>query len=258
MHIMKLQEKYFDYIKYGTKEYEIRLYDEKRKKIKIGEYIEFQKEPLKKEKIIYEVEDLLFFNSFNELVNFIDIKHLASSSEKTSDLLDSLNSFYSLEEQNKYGVVAIKLKKNSNFVIEKNHLSVVNIKDKIFDNIRDNYSNFDKWYYKLSNSDTECYFTRNNDVITSLLILKINEIDSEQIDKKNVLKIRTINVLDTCKGIGKEYLKIADDIAVSNNIGIIYCTCKKNNNTFINFIEKNNYVLYKEFNDEYVYIKEIK
>lgn len=46
MHLMKLQEKYFDYIKYGTKQYEVRLNDEKRKKIKKGDLIEFSKEPL--------------------------------------------------------------------------------------------------------------------------------------------------------------------------------------------------------------------
>ena len=41
---MKLKEQYFNYIRYGTKEYEIRLNDEKRKNIKSGDFIEFQKE----------------------------------------------------------------------------------------------------------------------------------------------------------------------------------------------------------------------
>ena len=35
IHEMKLQEEYFNYIKNGTKRIELRLLDEKRKKIKI-------------------------------------------------------------------------------------------------------------------------------------------------------------------------------------------------------------------------------
>ena len=44
-HILKLQPKYFDYINNGTKRIELRLYDEKRQKIAIGDTIIFQKEP---------------------------------------------------------------------------------------------------------------------------------------------------------------------------------------------------------------------
>ena len=42
-HEMKLQPKYFDYILNGTKRIEIRLNDEKRKKIKLGDKIKFLK-----------------------------------------------------------------------------------------------------------------------------------------------------------------------------------------------------------------------
>ena len=44
-HILKLKPKYFNYINRGTKRIELRLYDEKRKKINIGDTIIFQKEP---------------------------------------------------------------------------------------------------------------------------------------------------------------------------------------------------------------------
>lgn len=112
MHVMKLQEKYFNYIKYGTKEFEIRLNDEKRQNIKIGDLIEFQKEPLKEEKVICEVDDLLYFNDFEELIDNIDIKYLTSLDDDKEMLLNLLNTFYTKEEQDKFGVVAIKLKKN--------------------------------------------------------------------------------------------------------------------------------------------------
>ncbi|MBR2741341.1 hypothetical protein IKD98_01090 [Candidatus Saccharibacteria bacterium] len=40
-HEMGLQSKYFDYIKNGTKRIELRLFDEKRRQINIGDTIEF-------------------------------------------------------------------------------------------------------------------------------------------------------------------------------------------------------------------------
>ena len=42
---MKLRPKYYDFILNGTKRIEIRLNDEKRKDIKIGDKIKFYKEP---------------------------------------------------------------------------------------------------------------------------------------------------------------------------------------------------------------------
>ena len=43
LHKMKLKESPFERIKNGTKTIEFRLYDEKRKQIKIGDKIEFSK-----------------------------------------------------------------------------------------------------------------------------------------------------------------------------------------------------------------------
>jgi ASC-1-like (ASCH) protein len=40
-HILKLKPKYFNYINKGTKIIELRLYDEKRQKISIGDTIIF-------------------------------------------------------------------------------------------------------------------------------------------------------------------------------------------------------------------------
>ena len=71
IHVMQLQDRYFDYIKYGTKEYEIRLNDEKRKSIKKGDFIEFQKEPSLEEKMIVNVDDMIYFDSFYELLHNI-------------------------------------------------------------------------------------------------------------------------------------------------------------------------------------------
>ena len=41
-HELKLQPNFFNYVKYGTKRIELRLYDEKRQKINIGDTIIFR------------------------------------------------------------------------------------------------------------------------------------------------------------------------------------------------------------------------
>ena len=109
IHEMKLQPEYYDYILNGTKRIEIRLYDEKRQKIKIGDTIKFLKEPELNESFEVKVVDLLRYNSFEEMFNYYDISVLADNSMTKEELLSVLEQFYSKEEQEKYGVLGIKI-----------------------------------------------------------------------------------------------------------------------------------------------------
>ena len=99
IHIMKLKDKYFDCIKYGKKSYEICLNDEKRRKIKIGDFIEFQKEPYLEDKIIVRVDDLLYYSNFNALLNDLNIELLAPYSISIEKFSINLESFYPIEKQ---------------------------------------------------------------------------------------------------------------------------------------------------------------
>ena len=88
-HKMKLQPKYYDFILNGTKRIEIRLNDEKRRMIKVGDTITFYKEPL-----------------LNESYN---ITLLADKSISKEELLNELEKFYSKEKQEQYGVLGIEV-----------------------------------------------------------------------------------------------------------------------------------------------------
>lgn len=66
-HKMKLLEKPFNNILDGSKEIEFRLYDDKRKKVQIGDTIEFSKLPDLVEKLNVEVVDLYQYPTFKEL-----------------------------------------------------------------------------------------------------------------------------------------------------------------------------------------------
>ena len=108
-HILKLQPKYFDFIDYGTKRIELRLYDEKRQKINVGDTILFQKEPELEKTLRVKVVGLLRYNSFEELFNDFDISMLADSSMTKKELLTVLEEFYTPEKQKTYGVVGIRI-----------------------------------------------------------------------------------------------------------------------------------------------------
>ena len=105
---MNLQPKYFDFIKDGTKRIELRLYDEKRQSIQLGDIIEFAKSD--DEKFKAEVVGLLRYNSFAELFEDFDISILADSSMTKQELLEVLGEFYSEEKQAEFGVIGIRIK----------------------------------------------------------------------------------------------------------------------------------------------------
>lgn len=107
-HTMKLQPKYYDFIINGTKKIEIRLNDEKRRLIKVGDIIVFQKEPDLNERFNVKVTDLIKYNSFKEMFNDFDISILASKDTTKEELLDTLEKFYPKEKQEEYGVLCIK------------------------------------------------------------------------------------------------------------------------------------------------------
>ena len=106
---MKLQPEYYDYIFKGTKRIEIRLNDEKRRKIKLGDIIKFAKEPELKETFKVRVIGLLHYNSFNDLCRDFPIEMLANAKMTKKELIRVLEQFYSKEEQKKNGVLGIRI-----------------------------------------------------------------------------------------------------------------------------------------------------
>ena len=106
-HQMNLQSKYFDFIKNGTKRIELRLYDEKRQQINLGDSIEFSKS--ENEKFKAKVIGLLRYETFSDLFNDFDISVLADQFMTKQELLNVLQEFYTPEKQAQYGVLGIRL-----------------------------------------------------------------------------------------------------------------------------------------------------
>ena len=105
IHKMKLNEEPFERVKNGTKTIEFRLYDEKRRKVKIGDKIEFSKLPDLQEKILVDVLDLYTEPSFEEL-----FEKIYKDKEQAQQKANAMYEIYSPENEKKYGVVGIKIK----------------------------------------------------------------------------------------------------------------------------------------------------
>ena len=108
-HKMKLWNDYFSKIKYGKKDIELRLNDQKRQMIKVGDIIVFTNN-LSKEEVRCEVIALHHFKSFEELYNAFDKTRFGYLPEEEASYKD-MERFYLKEEIKKYGVVGIEIKK---------------------------------------------------------------------------------------------------------------------------------------------------
>lgn len=108
---MKLNTEPFNMIKSGKKTIELRLNDEKRKNIGIGDIIEFTDCRSLDRKILTEVINIYRFDSFNELYKNLPLDKCGYLKEDidTASPLD-MEKYYSVEEQSKYGVLGIELK----------------------------------------------------------------------------------------------------------------------------------------------------
>lgn len=102
IHKMKLLEDPFNRIKDGSKTVEFRLYDEKRKQIKIGDKIEFFKLPDLKESIVVRVISLYQEKSFYDLFS-----KLYDDELEIKKKFGGIYKIYSIEDEDKYGVLGI-------------------------------------------------------------------------------------------------------------------------------------------------------
>ena len=109
IHKMKINKSPFERIKDGTKTIEFRLYDKKRRTVKIGDEIEFSKLPDLHEKILVEVLDIYKDESFENL-----FKKIYNNKEEIERKTKSMYQFYSREQEKEYGVVGIKIALLSN------------------------------------------------------------------------------------------------------------------------------------------------
>lgn len=98
---MHLFDEPFDLILKDKKKVEIRLNDEKRRRIRVGDTITFRRMIKPNENLMCQVVKLTVYNSFRDLLESLDPANLDED-------IRSLHQIYDETDEKKYGVLAIQ------------------------------------------------------------------------------------------------------------------------------------------------------
>lgn len=107
MHEMHVKPRYFTLLKNGDKLVEFRLNDAKRQKIKAGDKIRFICKNELSTTLVLAVSDIITSSDFESLLKKFSPTVLGGISHK--EQLSDLRSFYDMDKESKYGVIAIIL-----------------------------------------------------------------------------------------------------------------------------------------------------
>ena len=110
LHRMHLDPQAFDRMEDEKKTIELRLYDEKRRRIQAGDVIRFESTDDETDVLYAQVAGLRFFASFDELYAALPLTACGYAPEevKTASPRD-MDKYYAPEEQQKWGVAGIEL-----------------------------------------------------------------------------------------------------------------------------------------------------
>ena len=109
-HRMKLHPGPFAKIKDGSKTIELRLYDEKRKRISISDTIRFVNTADVADAVVVLVRNLFIFDSFDELYKHLPLMECGYTEEDINTASpDDMEMYYSKKKQSQYGVVGIQI-----------------------------------------------------------------------------------------------------------------------------------------------------
>lgn len=109
LHHMSLQPEPFRKVKSGEKTIELRLNDEKRQRVSVGDQIEFRNLADDSQTVQVCVRAIHRFASFSELYRTLPLTSCGYRAGEKADPRD-MDPYYSREEQQRYGVVGIEMK----------------------------------------------------------------------------------------------------------------------------------------------------
>ncbi|GAA0337898.1 ASCH domain-containing protein [Bacillus carboniphilus] len=107
LHKMGLYGEYFQSIKDGKKKVEVRLNDEKRRQIKVGDFIEFIKVPEQDESLKVRVMELRIYDTFKEMYEDIPFEAFDCEGWSMEEMVEGTYQIYTREQEKQWGTLAI-------------------------------------------------------------------------------------------------------------------------------------------------------
>lgn len=149
--------------------------------------------------------------------------------------------------------------------VQKIKFGIIDLNDKFFDSLKEDYERFDKWFIK--KFDEEAYITinSNNGKLLSFLYLKVEEENENYLDikpqfpPKRRLKIGTFKVISNGFRLGERFIKIIFDNALKNRVQEIYVTIydkRSEQRRLIELLEQWGFDLWGKKGEELVYVRD--
>ena len=124
VHDMTIRPEYYDLVVEGTKIYEARTNDARRKAMQVGDLICLRREatPEEKEKgiipddsIMLEIEEKIEFEDFTQLYDSLPKRDTGFEGRETAEIVETeIRKFYTPEMEKERGAVAIKVRRVQN------------------------------------------------------------------------------------------------------------------------------------------------
>lgn len=109
-HTMRLYSEPFEQIRSGNKTIELRLNDEKRQQISVGDTIEFRETDHADKRIVTRVVALHPFPTFRQLYETLPLLQCGyTAADIAGARPEDMDAYYSPEEQERYGVLGIAI-----------------------------------------------------------------------------------------------------------------------------------------------------
>lgn len=109
-HLMNINPLPLEMIREGKKTIELRLYDEKRRLIAIGDTIKFVNTEDKNDVLNVTVQNIYVFQSFEELYANLPLLKCGYTEKNVFNASpDDMDLYYSKDRQNQYGVIGIEV-----------------------------------------------------------------------------------------------------------------------------------------------------
>ena len=110
IHYLNLRPEPFSHIANGTKTIELRLYDEKRQMISVGDTLVFKNTNDETQILSCVVKKLHVFSNFEELYRALPLDKCGYLPEELENAsAKDMEEYYSAEKQSRYGVIGIEI-----------------------------------------------------------------------------------------------------------------------------------------------------
>lgn len=110
IHTMGLYKEPMESIKSGRKTIEVRLNDEKRRKIKVGDIIEFIKVPEENDTLRVLVLELNKYDTFKDMYEAIPFMEFDCEGWTMDEMIEGTYEIYSPDQEKQWGALAITIK----------------------------------------------------------------------------------------------------------------------------------------------------